>query len=307
MKFAAIDIGTNTTRLAIVENNPFKVLSKYRAVTRLGEGFSKELIPKAQKRVIDILKNYADIIKTSNVSHTAGVATSVVREASNGKEFVEKIFKETGIEIEIIDGEKEAFLTLKGVMSVLDSNIENFMLLDIGGGSNEFSLIKKGKLVDSISLKFCVVFLYEKFIGHNPPESGEIEQMQEEIRSNVLKVKEKFKIEKISDFHFVGTAGTVTTLSAINLGLKNYLPEKINNNRINKNFLEFVLKDMLKLTNKQRGEKYFIEKGREDVIISGMFIIKEAMEIFGFREIVSIDASLLEGVAINMIEKAFRI
>ncbi len=304
MKFAAIDIGTNTTRLAIVENNPFKVLSKYRAVTRLGEGFSKELIPKAQKRVIDILKNYADIIKTSNVSHTAGVATSVVREASNGKEFVEKIFKETGIEIEIIDGEKEAFLTLKGVMSVLDSNIENFMLLDIGGGSNEFSLIKKGKLVDSISLKFGVVFLYEKFIGHNPPESGEIEQMQEEIRSNVLKVKEKFKIEKISDFHFVGTAGTVTTLSAINLGLKNYLPEKINNNRINKNFLEFVLKDMLKLTNKQRGEKYFIEKGREDVIISGMFIIKEAMEIFGFREIVSIDASLLEGVAINMIEKS---
>jgi exopolyphosphatase/guanosine-5'-triphosphate,3'-diphosphate pyrophosphatase len=304
MKFAAIDIGTNTTRLAIVENNPFKVLSKYRAVTRLGEGFSKELIPKAQKRVIDVLKNYADIIKTSNVSHTAGVATSVVREASNGKEFVEKIFKETGIEIEIIDGEKEAFLTLKGVMSVLDSNIENFMLLDIGGGSNEFSLIKKGKLVDSISLKFGVVFLYEKFIGHNPPESGEIEQMQEEIRSNVLKVKEKFKIEKISDFHFVGTAGTVTTLSAINLGLKNYLPEKINNNRINKNFLEFVLKDMLKLTNKQRGEKYFIEKGREDVIISGMFIIKEAMEIFGFREIVSIDASLLEGVAINMIEKS---
>ena len=304
MKFAAIDIGTNTTRLAIVENNPFKVLSKYRAVTRLGEGFSKELIPKAQKRVIDVLKNYADIIKTSNVSHTAGVATSVVREASNGKEFVEKIFKETGIEIEIIDGEKEAFLTLKGVMSVLDSNIENFMLLDIGGGSNEFSLIKKGKLVDSISLKFGVVFLYEKFIGHNPPESGEIEQMQEEIRSNVLKVKEKFKIEKISDFHFVGTAGTVTTLSAINLGLKNYLPEKINNNIINKNFLEFVLKDMLKLTNKQRGEKYFIEKGREDVIISGMFIIKEAMEIFGFREIVSIDASLLEGVAINMIEKS---
>jgi exopolyphosphatase/guanosine-5'-triphosphate,3'-diphosphate pyrophosphatase len=304
MKFAAIDIGTNTTRLAIVENNPFKVLSKYRAVTRLGEGFSKELIPKAQKRVIDVLKNYADIIKTFNVSHTAGVATSVVREASNGKEFVEKIFKETGIEIEIIDGEKEAFLTLKGVMSVLDSNIENFMLLDIGGGSNEFSLIKKGKLVDSISLKFGVVFLYEKFIGHNPPESGEIEQMQEEIRNNVLKIKEKFKIEKISDFHFVGTAGTVTTLSAINLGLKNYLPEKINNNRINKNFLEFVLKDMLKLTNKQRGEKYFIEKGREDVIISGMFIIKEAMEIFGFREIVSIDASLLEGVAINMIEKS---
>ena len=302
MKAASIDIGTNTTRLAIVENNPFKVISKFRTVTRLGQNFSGNIIPEAKERVLSALKKYSNIIKENRVSSVRGVATSVIREAKNGREFVDEIYRKTGLKIDVINGEEEALLTLKGVISVLDKKIKNFLLLDIGGGSNEFTLIKDSEVLDSISLKFGVVFLYEKYVKNNPPENEEIISMENEIVDNLKIVAEKFRLTDYNDFHFVGTAGTVTTLSAIDLQLKNYIPEKINNHRIKKEFLIKTLQSMLSMTNNERGERYFIEKGREDVIVSGFLIIKNCMELFGFNNIISIDSGLLEGVAYDMIE-----
>ena len=300
MKVATIDIGTNTTRLAIIDRDSMKVLDKFRTVTRLGENFNGNLDNNAIDRVVNVIKLYKTVMDKYNVEKFRGVATSVVRESANGKELIDKIYKETGLKIDVISGEEEAELTFYGVLSVLDKNIKDFILLDIGGGSNEYILVKDRKIVDSISLKFGVVFLYEKFVKNDPPAIYEIEKIETEIKNNLNIIKKNFKNYGLDNLSFVGTAGTVTTLSAIELGLEEYDPEKVNNNKISKDFLTDLINNMISLTNKERFEKYNIEKGREDVIVPGLLIVKDTMEFFSFQQIISIDSSLLEGIAYKM-------
>ena len=300
MKVATIDIGTNTTRLAIIDKNSMKIINKFRTVTRLGENFNGNLDKDAINRVVNIIKLYKTVMDKYNVEKFRGVATSVVREAANGKELIDKIYRETELRIEIISGEEEAELTFYGVLSVLDKNIKDFILLDIGGGSNEYILVKDRKIVNSISLKFGVVFLYEKYVKNDPPGREELKKIETEIKKHLKIVKEKFANYVLNNLSFVGTAGTITTLSAIELGLNEYAPEKVNNNKISKDFLIDLINDMINLTNKERFEKYNIEKGREDVIVPGLLIVKHTMEFFNFQQIISIDSSLLEGIAYKM-------
>ncbi len=303
MKVATIDIGTNTTRLAIVESSPFKVISKYRTITRLGEHFNGTLSKEAMERVIRTIESYTEIIKKNKVDKVRAVATSVVREAKNSVQFISSIRQKTGINIDIVDGETEASLTFKGVLSVLAPQTEDFILLDIGGGSNEFSLIKNRKLIKSVSLKFGVVFLYEKFIKNDPPLNEELSMLTDTIRDNIFKVSDMLKVHESNKLAFVGTAGTVTTLAAIKLCLNKYNPAKINNCKIDRNFLMELLQDMVKMKNEERGIKFRIEKGREDVILPGLLIVRECMELFKFKEIIAIDSSLLEGIAFDLLQE----
>ena len=303
MKVATIDIGTNTTRLAIIDKDSLKVMDKFRTVTRLGENFNGNLDKNAINRVVNVIKLYKTVMDKYNIEKFRGVATSVVREAANGKELIDKIYKETGLKIDVISGEEEAELTFYGVLSVLDKNVRDFILLDIGGGSNEYIFVKDRKIVDSISLKFGVVFLYEKFVKNDPLDREELIKIETEIKKHLKIVKEKFVNYGLNNLSFVGTAGTVTTLSAIELGLKEYAPEKVNNNKISKDFLIDLINAMIRLTNKERFEKYNIEKGREDVIVPGLLIVRNTMELFNFQQIISIDSSILEGIAYKIIQK----
>ncbi len=302
MKVAAIDIGTNTTRLLIIDSVSMKVLEKVRTITRLGENFNGILQDNAKARVLKTLENYKNIMKKHSVNLYRAVATSVIRESANGKKFVEEVYDKLRLKIDIISGKEEAELTFLGVLSVLDKNIENFLLLDIGGGSNEYSLAKNRTLIKSISEKFGVVFLYEKFIHHDPPKNSEIKNASTEISKFLTQIKNKFSASLPKQLYFVGTAGTITTLSAIYQNLKIYKPELINNHKIPKSFINKLLNEMLLMTNFERFEKYNIEKGREDVILIGLLIVKHTMETFGFNEIISIDASLLEGVAFDLLK-----
>ncbi len=300
MKVATIDIGTNTTRLAIVNSENFQVVDKRRVVTRLGEGFDNYLTETAQKRVIDVLKDYSQVIKKYDVDKFRGVATSVVREAKNGEDFISRVYKESGLQIDIIEGKEEAELTFYGVLGILDKSIKNFILLDIGGGSNEFTFVKDRVIQSSISLKFGVVFLYEKFINSDPPSVFNINALEKEIGVNIAKVNDlfsKYTLSEIDNLKFVGTAGTITTLAAIHLGLREYLPEIVNNHSVPLFFVEELLEKMKALTNSGRREIFHIEKGREDVIIPGLLIVKKSLEHFGCQDITVIDSGLLEGIA----------
>ncbi len=300
MKAAAIDIGTNTTRLLITDITTNQVKEKVRTVTRLGENFNGTLQKSAMKRVFETLEKYKKIMDDYDVLHYRGVATSVVRESNNGKEFISEIYKKIGLKIDIIDGKEEAFLTFLGVLSALDERIKNFILLDIGGGSNEFTLVKNRDLIESVSKKFGVVFLYEKFIKHDPPTISEIQKISERIKKEIIQVQDFFEKYNLNNVNFVGTAGTITTLSAIHQGLKKYNPDLINNHVVPKDFLDNLIEEMVKMTNIERFEKYKIEKGREDVILVGLLIVKYTMEVFDFKEIVSIDSSILEGIIYNI-------
>ncbi len=181
MKLAGIDIGTNTTRLIIFDKSLNKILEKRRIITRLGENFNGYISEKALDRLIRTLNYFKEIMYAHKVYSYKAYATSALREAKNRKEVIEKIRELTGINVEVIDSKKEAELTFKGVLWSLDRKISDFILLDIGGGSNEYSLVLNRKIKKTISLNFGVVYLLEKFIKNDPPDNMELKLLEEEI------------------------------------------------------------------------------------------------------------------------------
>ncbi|HJV33988.1 MAG TPA: exopolyphosphatase, partial [Geomonas sp.] len=139
---AAIDLGTNTARLLIATKDPYHQILLYRIITRLGGGFKRErgLSGEAQQRSVAALTKFAHEMEKHQVEKVRAVATSAVRDAVNGREFCARVQGETGIQLEVIDGDEEAVLTLRGVASILDDRSGDLAVFDVGGGSTEYTL-----------------------------------------------------------------------------------------------------------------------------------------------------------------------
>ncbi|HIC91536.1 MAG TPA: exopolyphosphatase, partial [Syntrophaceae bacterium] len=245
---ASLDVGTNTLRLLIAENNPdsrdFRPLLFKREITRLGEDFSKRgyLSEKAIERTIESLKTFSQLMRSYEVSRYRAVATSVVREATNGKDFLKIVNKEAGIKVDVISGEEEANLNLRGVTSALRGYQGRFIIFDIGGGSTEFILGNIDGPYEVVSTDLGVVHFTETFIQTDPPEPRELENLEAEIGKKVLSLKHSF-LERWPDWQgedclLVGTAGTVTTLASIYLGLTTYDPALVNNLTLQRLWIE---------------------------------------------------------------------
>jgi exopolyphosphatase/guanosine-5'-triphosphate,3'-diphosphate pyrophosphatase len=173
---AAIDFGTNTARLLVADRHldgSFEQVWLEREIVRMGGGFSKEagLSDEAIQRGSDCLARFTGILKRYGVVNPRAVATSAVRDAVNGREFVERIFRQTGIALSVIDGEQEGALTLAGVNAGLDCRPVNLMVFDVGGGSTEYTLVQSGKAAFIRSLPLGVVRLTEGKVS--PAEMSE--------------------------------------------------------------------------------------------------------------------------------------
>jgi len=314
MKYASIDTGTNTLRLLIAEKAPhgaLKPLLYKRAITRLGGGYTVEagMTPPAMERSVRALTEFGKIISDYEAERVRATATSVVRRAVNRQAFLDEVKKRAGIEIEVIDGLTEAALTLLGVNSVITGEATRSLVMDIGGGSTEFIVTRNGVSIGAWSLEMGVVRLTEKFLGHDPPQGGELHAMEDEIRGEITGLKERMGAEGVNpaiyngtDALFIGTAGTITTLAALDRNIDEYDRDKINNYRLSKQRVEFFYRYLAGLSIKEKKGLAPLEKGREDLIIPGAAITKITMEAFGFNEVRVSDAGLLEGLIIKMTE-----
>ena len=183
---ASIDIGTNTFRLLISDfddnGTPRPRLLK-REITRLGGGFTANggLTEESMARGIATLSSFSGLLKEHNVKKVRAVATSVVREANNGGEFVRWVKESTGIDVEVIDGNEEALLALKGVLSCIDLKTSHALAFDIGGGSTEYILSRLDNPIYSESLKLGVVHAAETFLRSDPTSEEEIERLSAHV------------------------------------------------------------------------------------------------------------------------------
>ncbi len=316
MRYASIDTGTNTLRLLIAESKGMgevrPILYK-RAITRLGGGYTKEtgMALEAMERSVRALSEFSKIIKDYGVDHLRATATSVVRRAVNKDTFLGEVRERAGITIDVIDGLTEAGLTLKGVMSVIKGAPSRTLVMDIGGGSTEFIATHEGRSVGAWSLEIGVVRLTEKFFLHDPPEASELRLMEEEIESAIEDLMERMREAGLDpdlygqrgESAFIGTAGTITTLAALDLGLDEYDRDKINNHALSRQRVEHFYKYLSALTIREKEEILALEKGREDLIIPGAAMTLSVMDAFGCSEVKVSDAGLLEGLIIEMIEK----
>lgn len=300
---AAIDIGTNTTRLLIAnseENGTFKELFSRRVITRLGEGLSnrKHLMEGAVQRTIDALALYSKDITDHNCSQVRAVATSAVREAENGKEFLQRVIKETGIKLEVINQQEEAHLATIGVFSGLKGKPEKVVIFDVGGGSTEFILSNNlANPIKIVGLQMGVVHLTERHIKSDPVNSEELESLKAEVDEKLEKVKEEIGREQ--DFTLIGTAGTPTQFAALDLELVPYDPVAVNGYKMSFSRVKKIFDDLKSKTTSERKAICAMESGREDLIIAGGVILLETMKLFNKDEITISDFGLREGIIVD--------
>ena len=307
---ASLDLGTNTFRLLIAEGiSPDRLspLLTKRAITRLGEGFPRggRIQPSAMTRSMAVLYDFARIIDHYRVENVFAVATSVVREAANGEAFIQQIYEKTGIEVRILSGSEEARLTLKGVLSAVEQRAKNALVFDIGGGSTEFILTEGTRPLTTESIPLGVVFLSETCPTSDPPTAGELSRLNATIRKHLSRIDfhdaipPRVPSRDPSHLPLIGTAGTVTTLAAIDQKMEIYDPATINNYRLTRETLLSLYERLTRLTALQRTALPGLEKGREAVIIPGTAIVLEIMNLFTCNHLTVSDAGLLEGILLD--------
>lgn len=302
-RLAGIDIGTLTCRLLIADliaGHSLQELRSERRILRLGEGVdqSKRLSSAAMDRVIHCLLEWRNVINEDHVDVSAVVATSAVRDASNREEFLERVKRETGFEVEIITGEEEARRTLLGIRSGLPSGMTDILALDIGGGSTEFIFNRAGRKPIVRSIDIGVVRLCERVLHHDPPTAEEVRQARDWVTQET-----KTAMAEMSDYRqmtFVGTAGTVTSLAAMAQRLPSYEPARIHNYRLKLETICELEQTLLNRTKAERVGLPGLEKNREEVICAGAIIIRTIMETLAQRECLVSDLGLREGVLLNL-------
>jgi len=308
---AAIDIGSNTIRMLIAapaspdSDTPWRRIAQTQKITRLAQGLhvSGRLHEDGIKRSLEAMAEFSHILRRRGVTpeHVRAVATAAVREARNGDDFIQRCEKATGILPRIIEGRTEARLSLAGAAAVLRPETRKHMLLfDIGGGSTEFIRAKNTMVLDATSRKLGVVRLVEAHLATDPPAPDDYRAMLATVETHLDTVETGWDHASPPP-SLVGTAGTITTLAAIHMDLFPYDADRVNNHVIP--WDEFLaLRDrLLAMTHVGRSTLPSIEYGREDLIIAGLAITEAIMRRWHYRQLVSVDTGLLEGVWLAMI------
>ena len=302
--FAAIDIGTNTIRCIIAKSkkdvlSPLFVDMK---IVRLGENFKKTGIinKSAIDRAMKVLAYYSDIIGQYNINpeNVISTGTSVMRDALNGKTVAGKIYDEFHIKVNIIDGEKEAEITLSGIENCFDG-LKNFYAIDIGGGSTEYICCKNGLPIWKKSINVGAIHLTEEFLRSDPPKPDEILNMESYIDNSINILKNGLSASGYNfkeSLSLIGTAGTITTLAMVDMQIKDYYRDKIHGYDIKKENIENIYKIFCSVNNAERSNIIGIEHGREDLVISGAAICLKSMDFFNASNIIDSECSLLEGL-----------
>jgi exopolyphosphatase/guanosine-5'-triphosphate,3'-diphosphate pyrophosphatase len=295
---ASLDLGTNTIRLLVADRSESGFIPLYsgQVITRLGEDLhvTGRLGGEAMKRTIDgilyMLAQAQGLVPFKLVI----AATSAVREAQNRAEFADMVKKATGTALTIIPWDEEARLSLLGVSLVLKGEGGRFILFDVGGGSTEYIMSEGCKVVASSGTNLGVVRLAETYITKHPVDDYEYAQMGSEVDSTVDRAMTELGVA--GQETIVGTAGTVTSMAAIALGLLDYDPERINNCVLTAEKVESLRVQVSAMTIEERSKIPFLKGGREDLIIPGFAIVQSTMRRAHAQSMIVSDYGLREGL-----------
>lgn len=307
-RIAAIDIGTNSFHLVIVEVQPdgsFKLLDKQREVIRLGshKGEDLSLISEGEiEKAIDILKNYKMLAEHYGASIRA-VATSAVREAENKDKFVKAVKEKTNIDIEVVAGRTEAKLIFYGIMNAIDVSDKNVLCLDIGGGSSEFIYAEKGNPIITESVKIGAVRLSKKFFPDFILKKEAVEACRSYVEAQTNFIKHLIEGKKID--LVIGASGTIVAAAILVQELFNKPKRKsINKLSFTAEELNFVYKEVLsRKTPAERVSLPGMELKRADIIPAGLIILKTVSDVFEIKQITLSEYALREGIIYDSILK----
>ena len=302
-RVGAIDQGTNSTRLLVLqlrEGGEPEEISRDMVITRLGKGVDEtgRLDLVAIERAIAAIGRFTRRAHALHAEEIRIGATSAVRDAENRDTFLSGVRDMTGIEPEVIDGEREAALSFLGGTRGLDPETGPFLLVDVGGGSTEFVFGRTPTVVDhALSTQMGSVRLTERVRPSDRPSAEDLEAFATSIESRLDEVERTVPAREARAL--VAVAGTATTLQACALGLERYDPDLIHRSILTFAEAERTLRDLAAMTNEERAAIPVMPKGRGDVIVAGASILVGAMRRFGFEEALVSETDILDGLALE--------
>ena len=304
-RLAAIDCGTNSTRLLVAEPgrggtaDGTTTIERRMRITRLGRGVDATgaLAPEAVDRTLVVLREYRAALDRHGVERVRMTATSAARDATNREIFFEPAAEIVGTAPELLSGDEEGRLSFAGATAELDPARGPFLVVDIGGGSTEFAVgAGAGGPPDGVvSVDVGCVRVTEKFLHHDPPAPEELSQALSVVRDHLDDVARELPAATEATT-LVGLAGTVTTVAAIELGLREYDRDRIHHFVLTRQAAEEVFRTLATERRAERVHNPGLEEARADVIVGGAAVLVAIMRYFERDECLVSEADILDGL-----------
>jgi exopolyphosphatase/guanosine-5'-triphosphate,3'-diphosphate pyrophosphatase len=304
VRLAALDVGTNSTRLLVGDVEDGVIVAEHAremVITRLGKGVDRSgrFDPAALRRTLEVLAGYAEVCRRLGVERRRLVATSATRDAADRQVFVDGVRDLLGVEAEVLSGQAEAAAAYRGATAGLGGD-EPTLVVDIGGGSTE--------LIDGdgttpramVSLDIGCVRLFERHLHTDPPTAAEVAALRADVAAHLDRVGEV--LDPAVAERVVGVAGTVTTVTAIALGLEAYDPRRIHLATVDATQIAATAEKLAAMTVAERAALPVMAKGREDVIAAGALLLDELVRRFQIQQVVASEADILDGVLLGLAE-----
>ncbi len=305
---AAIDIGTNSIHMVIVEIDKtlpaFTIMNREKDTVRLGEQEPKtgRLTEEAIKRAIASLQRCKDLATSLKVDHLVATATSATREAPNGQEFIQRVASEVGIQINLISGYEEARRIYLGVLSGMDFQEHSHVIIDIGGGSTEIILADTHEARFLSSTKVGAVRLTEEFVTTDPISETEFAYLRAYARGMLERPIDELrrKLGENEQPQLVGTSGTIETLVTIHALQKlGEIPSPLQGYQMSRKEVKDLVKKFASITYEERLKVPGMSDKRAEIIVAGGVILMEAMSMLGLENITICERALREGMIVD--------
>ncbi len=297
---AAIDCGTNSVRLLVSDGT--QTLSRLMRITRLGKGVDAtgRLDPDAVERTLDVLVEYRAEMDRLGATRVRMAATSASRDASNRDEFFDRAEQILGSRPELLSGDEEAEASFRGATAGLADDDGPFVVIDIGGGSTEFA-VGGTRMEGAVSVDMGCVRITEKYLHGDPPQAEEL--------SNALSIVEQHlqDVQRVlpgvsAPPRFIGLAGTVTNVAAVEIGLAEYDPDAIHHFVLSHEAAEDVFRTLATESLADRLHNPGLGAQRADVIVGGCCVLVQIFRTFGFEECLVSESDILDGLVMGLLE-----
>jgi exopolyphosphatase/guanosine-5'-triphosphate,3'-diphosphate pyrophosphatase len=301
-RVAAVDIGTNSVRLLVADvegpgrDARLTTIERRTLITRLGEGVNetRRLDPEAIARTVAVLREYQETIGAHDVARVRMTATSASRDAANRDDFFDPVEQTMGLRPELLSGEEEAGLEFLGATAGL-TEPEPYLVVDVGGGSTEF-IAGVDSPAELMSVDIGCVRLTEQFLHSDPPTPEELSVAVQVVRDHLTDV-DRAVTGAAHAKTLIGTAGTVWTMGAIELGVDASDSERIHHFRLSRGAAEEIFRTLATEPIARRRHNPGLEPGRVDVIVGGVIVVVAVMRHWGFEEMLVSEADILDGLA----------
>ncbi len=322
--YAALDLGTNNCRLLIAvpqQKGRFRVVDAFSRIVRLGEGLgsSGSLSEEAMDRAVEALKACSQKLVNRPVRAMKLIATEACRQADNGRAFLERVEREAGLKLELIDRQTEAHLAVAGCASLVDPETRGVVLFDIGGGSSELALLDLAKMrengarpdytraiIDWTSLPIGVVTLSERHGGGRMVTPEVFRGMVREVEDMLVGFDDDDSLSeavRLGDVHLLGTSGTVTTLAGIHLELPRYDRRRVDGTWMSGRQVTRIVDELVAMSYEQRIANPCIGQDRADLVLAGCAILVAIQNRWPCERLRVADRGLREGLLTRMMDE----